>query len=125
MKTLDELKREILEDGIIDADEVIQLKSVLYADGVIDSDEANFLFDLNDAVSNNDNHISWNSFFIEAITDYLLEDETSPGEIDKDETNWLIERIKGDGQIDKIEKELLINLKNKAKSFPAELENLI
>ena len=51
MKTLEQLKKELLEDGIIDAQEVEELQAVLYADGVIDKDEANFLFELNDAVS--------------------------------------------------------------------------
>jgi len=28
-----------------------------------------------------------------------LEDETSPGEIDDDEANWLLAKIQGDGQL--------------------------
>ena len=51
MATLEELKKELLADGVIDAAEVAQLKEVLYADGVIDKEEADFLFELNDAVS--------------------------------------------------------------------------
>jgi hypothetical protein len=50
MKTLAELKKDLLADGIIDAAEVAQLKEVLYADGIIDKEEADFLFELNDAV---------------------------------------------------------------------------
>ena len=64
MKTLDELKKELLADGIIDADEVKELEEVLYTDGVIDSNEANFLFELNDAVTGKDNDPSWEDFFI-------------------------------------------------------------
>jgi hypothetical protein len=125
MKSLEQLKKELLADGIIDASEVKELEEILYADGVIDSEEAEFLFELNDAVSGKDNDSSWEALFIEAITNYLLEDENSPGEIDEEEAKWLHEKIKGDGQIDRIEKNLLLNLKNKAKSFPSNLESLL
>ena len=125
MKTLDELKKELLADGVIDAAEVVELKDVLYADGVIDKDEADFLFELNDAVSGKNNHESWNQFFVDSITAFLLEDEVSPGAIDSDEADWLYSKVVGDGQVDGVEKELLQNLKNKAKSFPEKLANLL
>lgn len=125
MKSLEQLKNELLADGIIDATEVKELKEILFADGVIDSDEAEFLFEINDAVSGKENDSSWESLFIEAITSYLLDDENSPGEIDAEESEWLFEKINGDGQIDGIEKRLLLNLKSKAKSFPSNLESLL
>ncbi len=125
MKTLEQLKKDLLADGIIDAQEVEELQKVLYADGVIDKDEANFLFELNDAVSGHDNHPSWNQFFVKAITSFLLEDEVSPGEIDADEADWLYSKVIGDGQVDGVEKELLESLKKEAKSFPTKLECLL
>jgi len=125
MKSLEQLKKELLADGIIDAAEVNELKEILYADGVIDSEEAEFLFEINDAVSGKENDPSWETLFIDAITSYLLEDENSPGEIDEEEANWLYKKIKGDGQIDGTEKNLLLNLKSKAKSFPSNLESLL
>ncbi|MDR1368868.1 MAG: TerB family tellurite resistance protein, partial [Dysgonamonadaceae bacterium] len=117
MSTLKELKVSILADadGVIDEAEVKQLREVLYADGKIDKEEADFLFELNDAVSGKANHNSWQTLFVEAITNFLLEDETSPGEIDEDEAQWLLEKIQGDGQLDETEKALLANLKSKAK----------
>lgn len=115
---LSELKKSILADGVIDETEVKQLREVLYADGKIDKEEAEFLFELNDAVSGKDNHSSWETLFIESITSFLLEDETSPGEIDDNEAKWLLTKIQGDGQLDKTEKALLDNLKKKAKTFP-------
>ena len=118
MSKLNELKKSILEDGVIDAAEVKQLREVLYADGVIDKEEAEFLFELNDAVSGKENDESWEALFVEAVTSFLLEDETSPGEIDDDEAKWLLAKIQGDGKLDKTEKALLDNLKAKAKNFP-------
>jgi len=84
MATLEELKKNLLADGVIDAAEVAQLKEVLYADGIIDKEEADFLFELNDAVSGKENAPEWKEFFTQAICDFLLKDEVSPGVIDAD-----------------------------------------
>ena len=125
MKILKELKKEILADGIIDEQEVKQLREILYEDGIIDKEEADFLFELNDAVSGKENHSSWEILFVEAITSFLLEDEASPGEVDEDEAKWLFDKIEGDGKLDEIEISLLKNLKLKAKVFPELLNNLL
>ena len=122
MSTLQELKKSILADGVIDEAEVKQLREVLYADGKIDREEAEFLFALNDAVSGKANHSSWEALFVESITSFLLEDEASPGEIDDDEAQWLLAKIQGDGQLDGAEKALLASLKSKAKKFPPALD---
>ena len=123
--TLNELKADLLADGIIDADEVAKLKEVLYEDGVIDKEEANFLFEINDAVTGKDNDPAWETFFIQAIADFLLKDEVSPGGIDADEAAWLVEKIGADGQVDGTEKALLEKLQKEAKSFPETLAALL
>ena len=123
--TLNELKADLLADGSIDADEVAKLKEVLYEDGVIDKEEANFLFEINDAVTGKDNDPAWETFFIQAIADFLLKDEVSPGEIDADEAAWLVEKIGADGQVDGTEKALLEKLQKEAKSFPETLAALL
>lgn len=125
MSKLNELKKSILADGVIDEQEVKQLHEVLYADGVIDKEEAEFLFELNDAVSGKANHESWKTLFIEAITSFLLEDEASPGVVDEEEAKWLLEKIQGDGKLDDIELSLLNNLKTKSKQLPQSLTNLL
>jgi uncharacterized tellurite resistance protein B-like protein len=122
MGKFNELKTAILADGIIDENEVKQLREVLYADGKIDKEEAELLFELNDAVSGKANAASWETLFVEAITSYLLEDKTSPGEIDEEEEKWLLSKIQGDGQVDETEKALLLHLKNNAKKFPSTLD---
>jgi len=122
MSTLSELKKSILADGVIDEAEVKQLREILYADGKIDKEEAEFLFELNNAVSGEDNHPSWEALFVEALTSFLLEDDSSPGEIDGEEAKWLLAKIQGDGQLDKTEKVLLNNLKARSKNFPEILD---
>lgn len=125
MATLEELKKDLLADGVIDSAEVAQLKEVLYADGVIDKEEADFLFELNDAVSGKKNAPEWADFFTQAICDFLLKDEVSPGEIDADEEAWLIAKVNNDGQVDEAEKALLRAIKAQAESFPSGLEALL
>ena len=125
MKTLEELKKDLLADGIIDAAEVKELEEVLYEDGVIDKDEADFLFELNNAVSGKENAPEWKDFFVKAITSFVLDDEQSNGEVDDDEAKYLYDKIKGDGQIDDIEKALLENIKAKSKNFPSLLAELL
>lgn len=125
MANLDELKKDLLSDGIIDLEEVETIKHIIYEDGKIDREEANFLFELNDAVTGKDNAPEWKELFIDAITAYVLEDEKSPDVIDEDEADYLYEQINGDGQIDDTERALLENIKAKAKNFPEKLASLL
>ena len=125
MANLDELKKVLLSDGIIDVEEVETIKHKIYEDGKIDREEANFLFELNDAVTGKDNAPEWKELFIDAITAYVLEDEMSPDVIDEDEADYLYEQINGDGQIDDTERALLENIKAKAKNFPEKLASLL
>ena len=125
MANLEQLKKELLADGIIDSEEAKTIKAVIYEDGKIDKDEADFLFELNDAVSGKENAPEWKDLFVDAITAFVLEDEVSPNEIDEDEAEYLYNQIKGDGQVDDIERALLENIKAKAKSFPAKLASLL
>ena len=125
MKTLEELKKELLADGIIDAEEVKTLESVIFEDGVVDKEEADFIFELNNAVSGKANAPEWKDFFVKAITSFVLDDDKSNGEVDDDEAKYLYDQIKGDGQIDDVEKALLENIKAKSNNFPAILEELL
>ena len=93
--------------------------------GVIAKEEVVSLSDFNRSESRNENHSSWESFFVEAITSYLLEDETSPGIVDEEEAKWLLEKIQGDEKLDNIELTLLKNLKARSKELPQSLINLL
>ena len=120
-QNLEQLKADILADGVIDADEVKKIKEFLYEDGIIDREEAEFLFELNDAVTGKKNHPSWKTFMVEAITKFLLEDETSPGVVDDDEADWLISKIMKDNTMDEVERAILENVKAKAKKISPKL----
>jgi len=125
MANFEELKKELLADGIIDADEVKKLEAIIFEDGVVDKEEADFIFELNNAVSGKENAPEWKDFFVKAITSFVLDDEASNGEVDDEEAKYLYDQIKGDGQIDDIEKALLENIKAKSKNFPNLLAELL
>jgi uncharacterized tellurite resistance protein B-like protein len=109
------LRKEILADGVIDAEEVQRLRSLLYEDGQIDREEADFLFALNDISTGSEGHDStWTDLFVEALTDFVLKDEESPGVIDVSEAMYLIQKIGADGIVDHNEIQLLINITQKA-----------
>jgi hypothetical protein len=116
-----EVVKAILTDGIIDDAEVSQLRTRLYADGKIDKEEAEALFEINDGVKGKSNSAGWTTLFVEAVSDFLLKDETSPDVVDDAEGSWLIKKLEGDGEIDANEKALLKTLKEKAKSLPDNL----
>ena len=117
-QTLEDFASDILEDGIIDAEEVGKIRERIYADGVIDREEADFLFVLNDGASGKDNDSSWKELFVEALSDHVLKDEISPDVLDDDEAEYLVEKIKGDGVVDDVELALLVNITANAKSCP-------
>lgn len=114
--SLKELLKDIVADGVVDAAEVKGMRARLYADGVIDRKEADFLFAINDAVSGNNNAPGWQELFVEALTDHILGDKVSPGEVDENEASYLIRKIKADRQVDAVELALLVNITAKAKS---------
>ena len=118
MAMLNELKSQILADGVIEDGEVELLRKQLYADGVIEKDEAEFLVMLrNEAKSVAP---SFEPFFFQALKDYLLAD----GVIDAGEAAFLRRALYADGKIDDGEKMFLKELKALAKSVSPEFQEL-
>lgn len=121
-ENLSGLVANITADGVVDAGEVAMLRESLYADGTIDRAEVDALFEINDAVSGNDNDASWVALFVEAISGHIMED----GVIDAEETAYLKSKIEGDGAVDSTELALLEHLKSHAgDNFPSELAALM
>jgi len=121
-----ELQNKVIADGIVDAAEVTLIAETIYAeDGEagagVGRNEADMLFAINDAVSGKDNDAGWASLFVEAIGKHVLEDETTPGVVDVDESSYLIEKIGADGKIDPIELDLLVHVISTATQCTDEL----
>ena len=115
--------KAIIEDGIVDAVEVAEIKAEMLADGVIDHDEVKILFEINDGVSGNANAPEWSDAFVDMISQSVLEDETSPGVIDEQEGDMLADFIEGDGVVDAVELALLKRLNAKATAIESDRLN--
>ena len=118
MSNLRELRDRVIEDGAIDTDETTEIRGVIFADNLIELDEAVMLFEINNAVSGNpDNDPGWDDLFVEAITEYVLQDEDTPGTVDDEEADFLIDQIDSDGALDDLEVRLLNNIEARATSI--------
>ena len=114
-----ELLRAIAEDGIVDAEELRAIQDRLLEDGEISQDEAEFLFEVNDYLGeNDDNTEDYEDFFIEAIVSFVLNDPLSPGVLDDDEWFWLKAMIAEDGELGEVEIKLLVEVADRATSIP-------
>lgn len=107
----------VIADAIIDEAEVKQLRTQFYADGVIDQEEADAMFEINDACTGNDNHESYKTLFVEVLSDFVLKDEKTPGVVDAEEGQYLVDKIGADGQVDDQEKALLTHIRDNATSI--------
>ena len=94
--------------SIKDAD-VMKLRRSYYDDGRISAEEGDALFALNDACPVQDP--AWADYFIEAITDYIVDQAQPEGYLTAANAAWLIEHVAKDGRVEtKTELELLVNV---------------
>ena len=111
---------EIKARGSIKDADVLKLRRSYYDDGRITAEEADILFALNDACPVQDP--AWADCFVEAITDYIVDQAKPEGYLTADNAQWLIERISTDGRIEsKTEMELLVSVLDKARWAPQSL----
>ena len=101
---------------IRDAD-VLKLRQAYYADGQILEEEAKSLFEINDACRIQET--TWAPFFVEAITDFIINDAEPQGYITKTNADWLIDCISHDGVVDtQTELEVLLTVLDKSRWSP-------
>lgn len=111
---------QIIARGAITDGDVMKLRSVTYADGRISPEEADALFRLNDAGL--DSTRAWNDYFIEAITDFLVNQAEPLGYVTAENARWLLDRVEHDGHVDtRTELELVINIIDRARWAPEAL----
>ncbi|MCB1504900.1 MAG: hypothetical protein KDJ47_07975 [Hyphomicrobiaceae bacterium] len=110
----------IIERGGIAESDVLKMRSVTYADGRISEAEAEALFRLNDAGLPAAR--AWDDYFIEAITDYLVNQAAPYGYVTANNAEWLMDRVSRDGRIQtRNELELVINVIDRARWSPESL----
>jgi uncharacterized tellurite resistance protein B-like protein len=115
----------IIEDGVVDASEVEELRDIIFEDGVVDKEEVKALFEINDAVSGNDNDPEWEELMVEAVVSFCLEDENTPGVVDKEEGDFLADLIEGDGEVDDVEIAVLTALSAEAELIESDRLNTL
>ncbi len=111
---------EIVKRGSIGEADVLTMRRSFYEDGLIGLEEANQLFVLNDACRNQ--HDSWPWFFVEAITDFIVNQVEPEGYLTAGNADWLVSKISSDGQVQsKTELDLLVHVLDKARWSPERL----
>lgn len=106
--------------GRITGEDVLTLRRTVFSDGVVSKAEAEQLFALDRSCP--DRSTRWKVFFVEAVTDYVVNQEQPEGYVSQANAAWLMTAISHDDVVDtQTEIELLINVMEKATSSPAEL----
>lgn len=107
----------------VTAEDVRRIRGMIYPDMVISDAEAEALFAINDACS--DCAPEWRQLFVEAMTDYVVRQQTPPGYVDGAKADWLAAHILRDGRIKSAtELELLIVILETADRAPAALAQM-
>ena len=111
---------EILDrKRIADAD-VKLLRAEVFGDGVVSRKEADLLFALDTGCT--DKCAAWTEFFVEALVDFVVHQETPRGYISAENAQWLVRAISRDELVDTVtEMEALIRALEAAQSSPETL----
>jgi len=108
-------------DGAITADEILSLRRAAWPDGRIAPEEAEAIFVLNDHIA--EPTPEWADFFVETMTEFVINGREPRGYVDQDTADWLMGRIDHDGRLDSMaEMELLVRILEKAANAPDALK---
>ena len=119
--TIDQIRKR----GGILSEEVTQFAIYCYEGGVISKTKAEMAFQINSLITEEKNTSAWSNLFVKIISDYLLQDLSSPGEVDCSECNWLLREIQNHQAPNSNQKKLVRYLKIHTTPFPVELEALL
>lgn len=105
----------ICQDGKVDQEEIDALQAALQADWQVGREEAQLLFQINDVLhQSEENAERWAEFFVDAISQFIVFDMNSPGEIDQEEASWLVDQLVQHPILDQNEEALLKSIKKQA-----------
>lgn len=111
---------EVLASKKITAEMVRALRGSLYNDGVAEAGEVERLFTMDEAATEADP--AWTELFVEAVTDYIVEQVHPQGHISDENAEWLIEHVSRDGTVKTAsELEVLVKALEKGQSSPPRL----
>ena len=108
-------------DGTLSAGEILELRRLGWADGKMDPEEAEGLFTANDACT--DPTPEWCDFFVEALSNFIVNTVEPKGYVDDEMADELISRVGRDGRVGTMaELELLITVSERALNVPERLK---
>lgn len=111
---------EICRRGSVREADVRELRALYFGETPLLEVDANAIFEIDAACAVKD--AEWQAFFVEAITDYVVDSAEPRGYINTANADWLIERITHDGQIEtRTELEVLVHVIDKARWSPESL----
>jgi hypothetical protein len=109
-----------IERGRIDARDVMDMRQSVFANGVLCKDEAVGLFAVHANCTTK--CTEWDVFFVEALSDFLVESVEPAGYINEKQAKWLLSAIsRGKYIASRTELELLITVLEKSKRSPEQL----
>ncbi len=109
-------------DGVISAEEILALRGAGWDDGKMEPEEAEALFVANDALTAPS--AEWCDFFVEALSEFVVNTVEPHGYVDQDMGDELFARIDRDGKVESMaELELLVRVLEKALNVPQSLKD--
>jgi len=112
-----DLAEKVVTDGVISPEDVLALRRVCWDDGEISPEEAEAICVINGRVR--DASPEWRDFFVEAISECVVNGMEPRGYVNQAQAEWLIDRIDHDGQVSRLtELELLARVFERASSTP-------
>ncbi len=109
-------------NGSISAADILALRRVVWADGHINTPEIEAIFEINARLTAFNRE--WSDFFVEAVTNWLVESQEPRGYIDAAQASWMIARISSEGNCGSpATLELLVHMLERATSAPQNLRD--
>ena len=106
----------------ITPEDVLAVRRAAWPDGRVSDAEAGTVFALNRLVR--EPSPEWRDFFIEALTDYVVNQKAPRGYVDDANAQWLIAEVDRDGEpVSRLEVELVVKVIERALNCPASLRN--
>ncbi len=104
----------------ITPEDVLAVRRAVWPDGRVSDAEAGIVFDLNRAIA--EPTPEWRDFFVEALTDYVVNQKAPRGYVDDANAAWLAAEVDRDGgPVSRIEVELVVKVIERALSCPDSL----
>lgn len=103
-------------------EDVLGVRRAIWPDGRVSDTEAGLVFDLNRLVREPSGE--WRDFFLDALTDYIVNRKPPRGYVDDANADWLISEVGQDGApVTRLEIELVVKVVERALNCPARLRS--